>query len=106
MKYKGYRGYIKYDDDAKIFHGEVLGLKKDVITFQGESIQELEYSFKDSVDDYLNFCKERGESPDKPYSGRFNLRISPELHERLELAAKMNNDSLNSFVSHVLEKVV
>lgn len=105
MKYKGYIGDVKYDDDSKIFHGEVLGIK-DVITFQGESVQELEKSFKDSINDYLAFCKERGESPDKPYSGRFNLRIKPELHAKLELAAKMHNDSLNTFVTNALEKAV
>lgn len=105
MKYKGYIGEVKYDDESKIFYGEVLGIK-DVITFQGESVRELEKSFKDSINDYLAFCKERGESPDKPYSGRFNLRISPELHAKLDLAARMHNDSLNSFIAHELEKVI
>ena len=62
MKYKGYIGYVKYDDEAKIFHGEVIGLS-DIITFQGKSVEELEQSFKDSVDDYLTWCKERRERP-------------------------------------------
>lgn len=52
MKYKGYIGHFEYDDEAKLFHGEVLGLK-DVITFQGCSVEELEEAFKESVDDYL-----------------------------------------------------
>jgi hypothetical protein len=56
MKYKGYEGKTDYDDDAKIFHGEVIGLK-DVITFQGTTAQELEKAFKDSIDDYLAWCK-------------------------------------------------
>ncbi|MFT4551572.1 MAG: putative HicB family RNase H-like nuclease [Chlamydiales bacterium] len=56
MKYKGYAGHAVYDDEAKIFHGDVVGLN-DVITFQGESVQELEQAFKDSINDYLNFCK-------------------------------------------------
>lgn len=105
MKYKGYIGEVKYDDEGKIFHGEVVGIK-DVITFQGESVRELEQSFKDSVNDYLAFCKERGESPDKPYSGRFNIRISPELHAKLDIAARLHSESLNSFVTHALERVV
>jgi len=77
MKYKGYTGHVEYDDEAKIFHGEVLGIK-DVVTFQGTTVDEIEQAFKDSVDDYLAFCKERGEEPNRPFSGKFNLRIPPE----------------------------
>ena len=56
MKYKGYTGYVEYDDEAKIFHGEVLGIK-DVVTFQGLTVDEIEHAFKGSVNDCLNFCK-------------------------------------------------
>lgn len=58
MKYKGYSGNANFDSKAKLFHGEVLGLK-DVITFQGTSVKDLEKAFHDSVDDYLDWCKER-----------------------------------------------
>ena len=74
MKYKGYTGHVEYDDEAKIFHGEVLGIK-DVVTFQGTTVDEIEQAFKDSIDDYLAFCAQRGEEPDRPFSGKFNLRI-------------------------------
>jgi predicted HicB family RNase H-like nuclease len=57
MKCKEYHGQVSYDEDAKIFHGEIVGLR-DVITFQGTSVSELEQAFKDSVDEYLDFCKE------------------------------------------------
>ena len=56
MKYKGYIGSVEYDDTAKLFHGEVIGLK-DVITFQGTTVKEIEKAFKDSVDDYISWCK-------------------------------------------------
>jgi len=59
MKYKGYTGHVEYDDEAKVFHGAVLGIK-DVVTFQGTTVDEIEQAFKDSVDDYLAFCKKRG----------------------------------------------
>jgi predicted HicB family RNase H-like nuclease len=72
MKYKSYLGEVTYDADAKIFHGEVLGLK-DVITFQGTTVNELEAAFKGSIDDYIAWCKERGEKPEKTFSG--NIRI-------------------------------
>ncbi len=63
IKYKGYTGSFEYDDEAKIFHGEVVGLS-DIITFQGKSTDELEQAFKGSVDDYLRWCKQRGENPE------------------------------------------
>ena len=66
MKYKGYFADIAYDDKAKIFHGEVIGLK-DIITFQGKSVDELKKAFQDSINDYLVWCDERGEQPEKTY---------------------------------------
>ena len=105
MKYKGYTGHVEYDDEAKIFHGEVLGIK-DVVTFQGTTVDEIEQAFKDSVDDYLAFCAERGEEPDKPFSGKFNLRIPPELHAKLSIAAQLQGESLNSYITNILKRLV
>ncbi len=76
MKYKGYTGHVEQDDEAKILHGEVLGIK-DVVTFQGTNVDEIEQAFKDSVDDYLAFCKERGEEPDRPFSAKFKPNLRP-----------------------------
>lgn len=101
MKYKGYIGHVEYDDEAKIFHGEVVGLR-DIITFQGTSVEEIEAAFKDSVNDYLSWCKERGEKPEKTFSGTFNLRIPPELHARIVFQAKTVGLSLNSYITQRL----
>lgn len=65
MEYKGYAGRVEFDDEAGIFHGEVLHTR-DVITFQGRSVDELKAAFQESVDDYLAFCEQRGEQPDRP----------------------------------------
>ncbi len=105
MKYKGYTGHVEYDDEAKIFHGEVLGIK-DVVTFQGTSVDEIEQAFKDSVDDYLAFCAERGEEPDRPFSGKFNLRIPPKLHAKLSIEAHLHGESLNNYITKVLQRFV
>jgi predicted HicB family RNase H-like nuclease len=105
MKYKGYIGHVEYDDEAKIFHGEVVGLK-DIITFQGSSVEELEEAFKDSVEDYLAWCKKRKERPEKTFSGTFNLRIPPDLHARLALQAKSMGVSLNSFIAQTLTQII
>jgi len=105
MKYKGYSGQVEFDPESEIFHGEVVDTR-DVITFQGKTVKELKKAFKESVDDYLAFCKERGEEPDKPFSGKFVVRISPELHHKAYVKAQESGKSLNAWVNEVLEKTV
>ena len=102
MEYKGYVGKVEFDDEANIFHGEVINLR-DVVTFQGRTVAQLRKAFKDSVDDYLEFCSERGEEPDKPFSGKFMVRIEPELHKAIAAHARVENKSLNAWVHDVLE---
>ncbi len=101
LNYKGYTGHINYDDEMKILHGEVIDTR-DVITFQGKSVDEVEQAFRDSIDDYLDFCKERGEQPDKPFSGKFILRMPPKLHHKLFLKANRSGKSLNRWVVETL----
>ena len=90
-------------DEAGIFHGEVVDLK-DVITFQGKSVVELEQAFRESIDDYLEFCLERGEEPDKPFSGRLMLRLSAALHRKVYVTALKEGKSLNQWIAERLEK--
>lgn len=101
LTYKGYTGHV-FDDEAGIFHGEVLDLR-DVVTFQGTSIDELEQAFKESIADYLEFCQTRGEEPDKPFSGRLMLRLSPQLHRRAYTSSKREGKSLNQWIAERLE---
>lgn len=105
MEYQGYLGKVEFDDAAAIFHGEVVNTR-DVITFQGESVSELTQAFRDSVDDYLAFCRERGEAPEKPFSGQFVTRISPELHRQVNLAATVSGKSLNAWITEQLQAAV
>lgn len=105
MTYKGYTGQVEFDNEADIFHGEVIDTR-DVITFQGKSVKELQQAFKDSIDDYLDFCEKRGEKPDKPFSGKFVLRLSPELHHKVYLKALESGKSLNAWVKDILEREV
>lgn len=97
MQHRGYKAHIEFDQDAELFHGEILGIL-DVITFQGSSVEELKQAFQDSVDDYLEFCAAEGKEPDKPYSGKFNLRIPPELHRQLDEEARTHHASLNQWL--------
>ncbi|MDN4619156.1 type II toxin-antitoxin system HicB family antitoxin [Paenibacillus sp. PsM32] len=103
MKYKGYVGVAHYDSEAEILHGEVMNIK-DVITFQATSVEELRMAFQESVDDYLEFCKERGEEPSKPYSGQLTLRISPENHQLVTIAAHKAGKSLNQWIAEHIQQ--
>lgn len=103
LKYKGYAGVFNFDPGAKLFHGEVMDFR-DVVTFQGRSVAELEKALKDSVEVYLAHCKKRGKQPDKPYSGEIKLRLGPELHCELATAATAAGLSLNAWMKQALER--
>ena len=104
MKYKNYEATVGFDEETEVFYGEVINTR-DVITFQGSSVEELKKAFEDSVEDYLEFCRERNEEPDKPFSGNFVLRISPELHHQLYKKAKLKGKSLNSLIEEKLASI-
>ncbi|MFB3785779.1 MAG: type II toxin-antitoxin system HicB family antitoxin [bacterium] len=103
LRYKGYTGHVEFDDQARIFHGEVLGTR-DVITFQGQSVGELEKAFRESIDVYLEWCKEEGINPDKPFSGQLRLRLGGDLHRRVAQAAQQTGQSINELIVHAIEK--
>jgi predicted HicB family RNase H-like nuclease len=105
MEYKGYMGKVELDAEAGILHGQVIGIR-DVVTFQGTSVGEVEKAFRESVDDYLAFCQQRGEEPNKPCSGKFVVRAGADLHRRLDILARTQGRSLNSVVNEFLEQGV
>ena len=105
MEYKGYFAKVDFIDDDNTFHGEIINLR-DVITFEGETVNELKQAFQDSVDDYLDFCKQRGEDPEKPYSGKFVVRVEPELHKNITIEARKEGKSLNVWVRDALSKAL
>lgn len=105
MEYKGYSAKVDFDEGENIFHGEVINLR-DVVTFEGESVDQLRKAFQDSVDDYLEFCAERGADPEKPYSGKFVVRVEPELHKRLAIEARKRGVSINALVGETLSKTM
>jgi predicted HicB family RNase H-like nuclease len=101
--YKDYIGHVKFDDEANVFHGEVINTR-DVITFQGRTPEEIKQAFIDSIEDYLEFCALRKENPEKPFSGKLNLRLAPELHKRAYAAAKDEGVSLNTWIVETIQK--
>jgi predicted HicB family RNase H-like nuclease len=100
LEYRGYFGTVEADDG--IFVGRVTGLR-DVITFEGTTFAEVEQAFRDSIEDYLAFCAERGEPPDRSYSGKIPLRVSPETHRRAAMHAHAAGMSLNQWIAHRIE---
>ena len=103
MAYKGYRANVTFDDEIEIFHGEVIDTR-DVITFQGVSVEELREAFKGSVEEYLKVCAEMDRSPDKPFSGRIPLRVTSNIHRAATAAAKAEGKSLNAWISETVER--
>ncbi len=103
MRYKGYVASVEFDDEVGVFQGEVVNAR-DVITFEGTSADGLVQAFRDSVDDYLAFCQERGEPPEKPFSGKLMVRLGPRLHGRAYVSAKQAGISLNAWISRLIER--
>ena len=103
MKYKGYRATVGYDSHDNIFVGHVFGIK-DSLNFHGRSIEELENSFHDSIENYLESCEKFGKVPEKEFTGTFNIRTTPVIHEKASIYAAENGITLNQVVTMAMEK--
>lgn len=103
MHYKGYTGGIDFDEEEGVFTGRVLGIKS-VLLFEGASVKDLKKDFQDAVDEYFGDCKELGRKPEKPFSGKFTVRLTSELHAQVALEARANGKSLNAFVTDLLSR--
>ncbi|MEH2278586.1 MAG: type II toxin-antitoxin system HicB family antitoxin [Nostoc sp.] len=101
MTYNGYTASVKVDVEAGILFGQVLDIN-DVITFKAKTVDEARQEFQNSVDDYLAFCKELGEEPDKPFSGKLPFRTTPEHHRKIFIAAKKAGKSINAWMDEIL----
>ena len=104
MIYKGYIGVAYVDDDADVIRGNVVNTR-DTITFQGKTVSAARRAFRESVDDYLAFCASLGEPPEKPFSGKFLVRLSPQLHRELTAVAQAKGVSVNKLVTRQLARM-
>jgi predicted HicB family RNase H-like nuclease len=105
MKYKGYIARIEYSDEDGCFVGHLAGIS-DVVGFHAETVAELRSAFEEAVDDYLETCEKVGRSPQKPYSGKLMLRVPPELHAKVSIAAQTSGKSLNQWAIDALDRAV
>ena len=103
MTYNGYHGRIAYDDEQQIFHGEIANIRH-VVTFQGKTVAALKKAFKESLEDYLELCAESGIKPEKPLSGKFVVRVGPEVHRDVKLAAASTRKSINTWVTEIVSR--
>jgi predicted HicB family RNase H-like nuclease len=102
MNYKDYVAKVSYDNEAKLFHGRVIGMI-DIVTFQGRSVDELEKALGDSVEDYLEMCRADGTPPNKSFSGKFPVRTSPKLHSLIYTTSKILDISMGDTVALMTE---
>jgi predicted HicB family RNase H-like nuclease len=105
MSVNGYQATIEFDPELDLFRGEILGLNGGA-DFYGKSPKELRAEFKRSLQTFLDVCAEKGIEPKRNYSGKFNLRIDPELHEKLAIAAQAKGKSINALAQDALRNCV
>jgi predicted HicB family RNase H-like nuclease len=105
MTYKGYAARVEYSVEDGCFVGYLAGIS-DVVGFHAETVAELRAAFAEAVEDYLEACAKIGRPPQKPYSGKLLLRVPPELHARVSLAAQIAGKSLNQWAVDALQRAV
>ena len=105
LSYKGYFGSIHYNQEDRIFYGKIEFIRA-LISYEGKDADTLVAAFEEAVGDYLVTCEEQGIEPEKPFKGSFNVRIAPELHQQVAVAASQNGMSLNRFVAEALSQAV
>ena len=103
LQYKGYDGSVLYSAEDRLLHGRILGIR-DMVSFGGTGVKSLERNFKGAVDEYLAFCDAEGKTPDVPFKGSFNIRISQDLHQRAALYAEEHDLKLNAVVQEALRE--
>lgn len=105
LSYKGFLGSVNFSVEDNVLYGKIEGIDV-LVNYEGESVAELVEAFHQAVDDYLAYCQEQGIEPHKTYSGRLNIRISPEVHRRIAAIALKTGTTINGFIKKSLEKDV
>jgi predicted HicB family RNase H-like nuclease len=103
LSYKGYIGMVDFDENAYTFYGTVVNANM-LVSFRGETVVELEKSFHDVIETYLDDCLKESKAPEKPYSGKITVRITPSVHKRIAIKAAVLKKSMNKYVEDLLEK--
>ncbi len=105
LNYKGFIGSVHFSADDNVFFGKLEGIN-DLVTFEGETVKELTDAFHYAVDGHIKDCEKENIAVEKSYKGSFNVRLTPELHRRIAISAKMRGESINKFVFEALSQSV
>ena len=105
LHYKDYVGSVEFSEEDAVFHGKVIGIKP-LLSFEGDSVSTLVEDFRNAVDEYLEFCAEKGKQPERPFKGSFNVRIGAELHRKAAMTAALRGMSLNMLVEDAIKQAV
>jgi predicted HicB family RNase H-like nuclease len=104
LRYKDFIAAVKYSEEDGAFVGRIEGIRS-VVSFEGQSVEELKSAFRDAAESYLDFCIRKGiAEPQKSYTGVFNVRIDADLHRRAAVMAKTHGITLNAFVKKAIER--
>jgi len=103
LQHHGYDGSVDYSAEDKMLHGRVVGIR-DMISFGGKSVRELEKNFRDAVDEYLEFCKKKGKTPNKPFKGSLSVRLRDGLHTKAAIFAEKNDVKINTVINDALDE--
>jgi len=103
FQHRGYDGSVEYSAEDKMLHGRVVGIR-DMISFGGKSVRELEKNFRDAVDEYLEFCKKKGKAPNKPFKGSLSVRLRDGLHTKAAIFAEKNDVKINTVINDALDE--
>ncbi len=102
LEYKGFHGTVNYSNEDAVFFGKLAGING-LVTFEGTSVIELQKSFKEAVEDYVEICEAKQKPFLKSMKGSFNVRITPELHQKAAVVSLKKGLSLNQFVQNAIE---
>lgn len=105
MQYKGYYGSVHFDDEDLIFHGKIEFIRA-LVNYEATDAKGLKKAFQEAVEDYIATCHSQKMEPEKPFKGSLNVRLGPELHRRIAIAAMQHHLSINKFIAKTLDKSI
>lgn len=105
LEIEGYHAVISFDSDINLFRGEFIDLNGGA-DFYAADVDALRREGQTSLKVFLEMCREDGVEPRKHFSGKFNLRLPPELHRDLAVAAAAEGTSINAWTLKQLERAV
>lgn len=105
LKYKGYEGSVDFDFSDNLLSGKVLGIRAGLV-YEAQTLQELQTAFRQTIDDYLQYCKKENLVPEKPFSGNLNIRLGSERHQAIAAYARQHGIKINDAIRSAIDRFV